>query len=115
MPRRELHSNRAAQIRNDRRWLQGQLARFLAVVILVGGIIFAAAAGGAFRHSPQVAGLPPQDYGSTKTGGILGLRIDAVGAIGYLLVLGALYTRRVVRRRPSHYENAAKSPGVEAD
>jgi hypothetical protein len=62
-------------------------------MVLVGGLIFAMAAGGAFDHHQETY-LSTQNATSSRAGGILGLKIDAVLTGLYLLVVVLTYTLR---------------------
>lgn len=91
-------SRRVAEIRarlDQRAWrtLRTRLLQFPPALVLVGGLIFAMAAGGAFdRH--HMTNLPSQDVASSQAGGMLGLKIDAVLSGLYLLAILLAYAVR---------------------
>jgi len=80
-------------------------------MVLVGGLIFAMAAGGAFdRH--QESYLSIQSATSSRAGGILGLKIDAVLTGLYLLsVIVAYVLRRLTAPRRARRALAGESVG----
>ena len=90
-------SGRVAGIRTDlerRAWhtLRARLIQLPAALILVGGLIFAMAAGGAFdRHQAPYA---LQNATSSQAGGMLGLKIDAVLTGLYLFAVFFAYAVR---------------------
>jgi len=84
---------RAELDRRARRILRARLTQLPAALLLVGGLIFAMAAGGAFDHHPaSYASL--QDATSSRAGGILGAKIDAVLTGLYLLAVFLGYALR---------------------
>lgn len=89
-------TSRAVEIRTrlDRRAnriLRTRLIQFPLALLLVGGLIFAMAAGGALHHATTL-----HTYSSSRDGGILGLKIDAVLVVLYLIgVFGAYALRRL--------------------
>lgn len=91
-------SRRVAEIRAqlDRRaWrtLRTRLIQLPAALVLVGGLIFAMAAGGAFnRHQVSSPLLP--NATSSRAGGIVGVKIDAVLTGLYLLAVLLAYAVR---------------------
>jgi len=110
-------TRRAAEIRAnlDRRaWrtLRARLIQLPAALVLVGGLIFAMAAGGAFDHhqAPYASYASLQDATSSRAGGILGLKIDAVLTGLYLLaVLLAFAVRRFSAPRRARRSLARES------
>ena len=108
-------SRRVAEIRADfdrraRRTLRTRLIQFPAALVLIGGLIFAMAAGGAFdRHQAPYA---LQNATSSQAGGILGLKIDAVLTGLYLFaVLFAYAVRRLSAPRRAR-QALAREPMV---
>ena len=106
-------SRRVAEIRVDfdrraRRTLRTRLIQFPAALVLIGGLIFAMAAGGAFdRHQAPYA---LQNASSSQSGGVLGLKIDAVLASLYLLgVFSAYVVRRLSAERRARRAFARES------
>jgi len=94
-------SRRVAEIRAnlDRRaWrtLRARLIQFPPALVLVGGLIFAMAAGGAFHHhlAPYASHASLHDATSSRAGGILGLKIDAVLTGCYLFAVLLAYAVR---------------------
>ena len=80
---------RAELDRRARRILRARLTQLPAALLLVGGLIFAMAAGGAFDHHPAsyASYTSLQDATSSRAGGILGAKIDAVLTGLYLLAV----------------------------
>lgn len=107
-------SRQVAEIRahlDQRAWrtLRTRLLQFPPAQVLVGGLIFAMAAGGAFnRHHASY--LPLQDVASSQAGGMLGLKIDAVLSGIYLFAILLTYAlRRLSAPRRARLALARKS------
>ncbi|HEY5438618.1 MAG TPA: hypothetical protein VIJ99_06935 [Acidimicrobiales bacterium] len=90
---RRLESIRAGLDRKARRTLRSRLVQLPVAIVLVGGLIFAMAAGGAFDRHPA-SYLPSQNATSSRNGGTLGLKIDAVLTGLYLVLVVLTYTLR---------------------
>ncbi|MDE3007484.1 MAG: hypothetical protein KGJ10_00030 [Acidobacteriota bacterium] len=97
-------ARRVAAIRADldrraRRTLRTRLIQFPLALVLVGGLIFAMAAGGAFSHHGTTY-VSLQEASTSRAGGILGLKIVTVLAGLYLGgVFGAYAVRRLRAQR----------------
>ncbi|MHB1210489.1 MAG: hypothetical protein ACYC1I_12425 [Acidimicrobiales bacterium] len=106
-------SHQVAEIRADlnrRAWriMRARLIQLPAALVLIGGLIFAMAAGGAFNHHQAPYAL--QNATSSRTGGVFGLKIDAVLTSLYLLaVLFAYAVRRLSAPRRARRALARES------
>ena len=90
---RRLEEIRTELDRRARRTLRARFIQLPVAMVLVGGLIFAMAAGGAFdRHQVSSPSLP--NAANSRAGGILGVKIDAVLTGLYLLAVLLAYAVR---------------------
>ena len=92
-PSRRLAEIRAELDRQAGRTLRARLIQLPLAIVLVGGLIFAMAAGGAFNHHQQTF-VTLQNATSSRAGGILGLKIDAALTALYLIAILVTYALR---------------------
>jgi hypothetical protein len=98
-------------VRRARRILRTRLSQLPLALLLVGGIIFSMAAGGAFDHRSAAAAYTSSAT-SSSAGGLVGLKIDAVLTGLYLAAVFSAYgARRLSAPRRARHLLARESDG----